>query len=199
MRSFLPPAFVLFGAASACFFATGAAVLAGLGGTPGGLPADCAIVFGARVHAMTDERGNRLFAPGPGIARRVDTALSLYREKEIRKLFMTGGKSEPERASEASVMRQRAIDSGVAPADIIVEGDSRSTLENLRNVRPLAGDCRRVVAVSDDYHLARIRYLAHRIGWKDLRTHPASPRAATGFWIRSLLREALAILWYTVN
>src|SRR3989344_4290465 len=56
-------------------------------GTSPAFPIDCAIVFGASVR-----KGNE---PGPGIHRRVATAVRLYRDDKINKIIMTGGKGSP--------------------------------------------------------------------------------------------------------
>jgi len=153
-------------------------------------PVDCAVVFGAAVR-----RGGE---PGPGITRRVSTAADLYHQKYIRTLILTGGKGEPGQASEAAVMKDVALQLGVNKRDIITEDQSNSTWENILYTTELIDECDSIVAISDRYHLARIKLLAHQQGWTDLHTHPASVISTRNFEFKSVLREAVGILYYVV-
>ncbi|MDD4319646.1 MAG: YdcF family protein [Candidatus Peribacteraceae bacterium] len=178
--------------------AVGAFVLSHFDGTAV-LPAECGIVFGAAVHPLFDgERRVVGSVAGPGIARRVDTAVALYKEGKLQKLFMTGGRGEGMRNSEAEVMRDRALQAGVDPEDIVTEGESHSTVENLLLTRPLTGSCSTVVGVSDRYHLARIEFLAARQGW-ELSTVPAQRRATANFEVWSVFREIGALVMFTME
>ena len=160
------------------------------------LPADCAIVFGAAVHPVLDEEGRGVGSEaGPGITRRMETAVKLYNTGNIKRLFLTGGKGEGMRRSEAEVMRTLAISNGVSPDDIVMEGAAHNTQENIRFTRPLTSGCSGVVAISDRYHLARIQFLALLQGW-NLPTYPAERHATRIFEVRSILREAMAIVYY---
>lgn len=153
-------------------------------------PADCAIVFGAAVHGKQ--------SAGPGIARRVTTAATLYENGRINTLYMTGGKGRPLEDSEAAVMRQYALDIGVPSSVIFTENTATSTWENIQKTHPmvLEAGCTSVVAISDRYHLARIRQLAAKEGWSDLMVHPADLHSSRLFEARSIAREAIAVLYY---
>lgn len=171
-------------------------VLANFNGTAT-LPADCAIVFGAAVHGVPDgEEGTTQAVPGPGILRRVYTAVRLHKEGRVGKLFFTGGKGEGMPASEAGVMRDVALSQGIDSADITIEEHARSTSENLKFIRPYIRDCQNVIGISDAYHLARIELLAYLQGWR-LPTYPAEGRTNVYFTVRSVLREALALVYVT--
>ncbi len=157
------------------------------------LPADCAVVFGAAVRPVYDRQGNLVSAnAGPGIDRRVRAATELYTRGMVKRIVVSGGTGLGMRQSEATVMRRLAIQQGVDPIDILEEGESRSTEENVEYSRALMHDCNGVVAVSDRYHLARIRLLAYLRGW-DVGTVPAAPAADWRFEARSSLREAIII------
>lgn len=151
------------------------------------LPADCAIVFGAAVY------GNR---PSPAVLRRVRAAVDLYHGKMVRRLFMTGGKGGNDQLTEAEVMQGIALRDGVPLRDITLEKRARSTMENIRFTIPLAGECTSVLAVSDEYHLARIELLARRAGWRNLQTYPAAPPESRQREVHSLLRETVGYLYY---
>lgn len=153
-------------------------------------PTDCAVVFGAAVHSVG--------TPGPGINRRVQTATRLYAEGKVNSLFLTGGKGSAEQASEAQVMRRVAMREGVPPEDILLEEEAHSTWQNLELVRPLMADCQSAVGISDRYHLARIQSLAWIQGWGPLTTYPADQTSTFRFEVRSVLREALALIYYSI-
>jgi uncharacterized SAM-binding protein YcdF (DUF218 family) len=157
-------------------------------------PADCGIVFGTAVRPLRDERGAIVYAAaGPGIMRRVETAADLYRQGSLRRIYLSGGRGEGMPESEAEVMRRMAVVHGVANEDLTIEERSTSTRENLIFTQPLAKHCASVVAISDRYHLARIRVLAWLQGWK-LQTYPADRHATKAFEVRSVMREVLGIV-----
>lgn len=167
------------------------AILSGFDGT-GGLPADCGLVFGAAISGRN--------TAGPAIVRRVDGAAALWKEGQINTLILTGGKGDSWRLSEGAVMRQQAIRDGVDGRDILVEDSARSTKENLANSRFLVEKhCKTVVAISDQYHLARIRLLAKRAGWGSLPTYGVPDRPAQQGESRSVMRELAAYMYYALG
>ena len=128
-------------------------------------PVECGIVFGTAVRPQFDANGKIVYTgPGPGIMRRVDTAVTLYREAKVKKLFFTGGKGEGMPDSEAEVMRRYAVVKGILSGDIKVEEGSHSTWENLVDTLPMMADCRSIVGISDRYHLGRIDVLSKKAG-----------------------------------
>jgi len=156
-------------------------------------PADCGIVFGAAVH-----KGD---VPGPGIRRRVLTATELYHAGNLQRLFFTGGVGDSiyQRKAEAVVMRDLAMDAGVPAAHIFLEEQATSTWENLLYTAPLLQDCHSIVAISDRYHLARIRYLVFlQGGLSEFMVHPADWHADLSFELLSVMREVLGIAYYTL-
>lgn len=163
-----------------------------MGGT-GEQYADCGIVFGAAVHPIRNGSGSVTgLTAGPGIARRVSTAAELFDQGRLHRLFFTGGRGEGNSKSEARVMQQYAVSLGVPAGRITLEENSRSTWENLLYTRSLTEDCRSTLAISDGYHLARIRLIAGIQGW-DLPTYPADHPPSILFTARSLLREAIGV------
>jgi uncharacterized SAM-binding protein YcdF (DUF218 family) len=153
-------------------------------------PADCGLVFGAAVRSGS--------LAGPGITRRVNAAVDLYKRGDIDRIIFTGGQGDQYQMSEAEVMRDLAVELGVDPADTAMESSARSTRENLLLSADLTKDCDSVVAVSDRYHLARIRYLAWLTGWGRLMTYPADPAPSRRFEVRNVIREALGLGYYTL-
>ena len=153
-------------------------------------PVDCAIVFGGEVEADNQ--------PSDVIVRRVSAAADLFHQGKVSQLYLTGGKTAGEAAlSEAAVMLNVALLAGVDFDNITIEEQAMNTWENLANTQPLVQQCVTTVAVSDGVHLARIAYLAHKLGWHDLQLHPARPVSPNDTaHVRSTLREAAAILYY---
>lgn len=163
-------------------------ILAGFDGDAR-FPVDCGLVFGAAISGRN--------TAGPAIVRRVDGAAALWKEGQIATLILSGGKGDSWRLSEAAVMRQQAIRDGVDGRSILTEDSARSTKENLENSRFLIEKhCQTVVAISDQYHLARIRLLAKRAGWGTLMTYGVPERPEQQGESRSVARELAAYLYY---
>lgn len=154
-------------------------------------PVDCALVFGAAIGP-----GN---SASPAIMRRVAGAVELLREGDVDTLVFTGGKGDAWRLSEAAIMRKEAIRYGADPRAILIEDKARSTKENLERSRPIVDEhCDSVVAVSDRYHMARIRLLAKKAGWGTLPTYGVPERPARGE-SRSVARELAAYVYYALG
>lgn len=153
-----------------------------------GREADFAVVLGARVL----EGG----VPSGALRARVECAVGLYRRGRVRRLLLSGGASGSG-PSEAEVMARLAREAGVPHDALVLESDSRSTAGNAsRSARILERlGVRRVLLVSDDFHLFR----ACRSFWAEgVDAVPvAAPRyprelgrPERAYWA---LREALAV------
>jgi uncharacterized SAM-binding protein YcdF (DUF218 family) len=116
-------------------------------------PADAIVVMGA---AQYDGR------PSPVFRARLDHAVSLYLAGVAPRLVVTGGKAEGDRTTEAAAGRAFAMSLGVPTEDILVEDQSRTTLESIRAVSLLlaAHDARSAVFVSDRPHMLRVLRMA---------------------------------------
>ncbi len=166
-------------------------VVMSFNGTDDGGSYDCGVVFGAAVH-----RGG---TAGPGIARRVRTAVQVYEQGRVTRWFFTGGKADGSPASEAKVMADFAAELGLPAENIVLEQQASSTQENLLFTKALLADCERILGISDRYHLARIRFLAwQQGGWGNLKVLPSAQSANALFELQSVLREVLALMYYAV-
>lgn len=181
---------IIIGSCAAVYALTMVWIITGMDGSAK-LPADCAMVFGARVYGLKDGRT----VAGPGIDRRVSTAVRLFKEGKIKRLFLSGGKGDGFVKSEAQVMGALAQSRGVPASALTLEKESRSTRENLRNTEPLLKECTSIVGISDPYHLRRIEVLAWIEGIT-MSTIPTDTKPQYSFTVKSLLREALGILYY---
>ncbi|MCU0673182.1 MAG: YdcF family protein [Myxococcota bacterium] len=122
---------------------------------PTSLPrADAIVVLGNRPPVDAEGRVR------PELRRRVETGVRLWKEGRAPLLVMTGGPA-PSGHVEAEVMRELAVELGVPPDAIRVEGRSRDTIENAGfTIAMLCGeaheDCEpRLLVVSSPFHLPR--------------------------------------------
>jgi vancomycin permeability regulator SanA len=150
-------------------------------------PVECAVVFGSAVH-------NGKY-PGPGIKRRVETAVHLAKEGRVEKLIFTGGLGKGNDLSEASVMKNEALRLGADPEIIKTEEGATSTWQSVKFVQPFVKNCKSVVAVSDRYHLARILLLSKKQNL-DWDVHPADKITSVLFELQMIAREAVGNLFY---
>lgn len=156
------------------------------------------VVFGSRAHAD---------GPDQILRARLDHALALYRAGRVSLLAMAGG--VPVTADgpsgghdEVAAMVAYARESGV-PADRIIEvRPGQNTRQQVASTRRVIIDAGLgpVVAVSSNYHLARIRDEARRQGFDAELVAPAvgadiaRPRA----YLSHVFADAVAGLWYSL-
>jgi vancomycin permeability regulator SanA len=127
--------------------------------------ADMAVVFGAQVHGTG--------VPSTSLRDRMDTGIGLYKGHLVNKLLVSGGVGDSG-YNEALVMRDMAVKAGVPEEDVIVDSSGANTEATVRNSIPFFGlePRSRVLAVSQFYHLPRIKLAYQRAGWNVL-TVPA--------------------------
>ena len=120
-------------------------------------PAGAIVVMGA---AQYDGR------PSPVFAARLDHGVALFLAGDAPRLVLTGGGAEGDWTTEAAVGRAFAIDRGVPADAIIVEDQSRTTLESVRSVARLleAEGISTALFVSDRPHMLRVLRMAADAG-----------------------------------
>lgn len=121
--------------------------------------ADAAVVFGAKVHA-----DGRLSV---SLDDRVRTASNLYAEGLVDTLVMSGGVGESG-YDETIAMRDRAIELGVPASAIVLDGEGIDTDHTVVNTVQLfeQDGVRRVLVVSQFYHLPRVKMAYRAAGWQ---------------------------------
>lgn len=119
-------------------------------------PYNAALVLGVELDA--DD------APTEELARRVMAAARAYRGGACASLVLCGGCLPGHRRSEAEVMARMLAALGVPKRNLILEDQSRDTMENCRNAAALLGGTGRVLVVTSDYHLRRAVMTARRAG-----------------------------------
>ena len=153
-------------------------------------PADAIVVMGA---AQYDGR------PSPVFAARLDHAVDLYLAGVAPHLVVTGGKAEGDRTTEAAAARAFAIGRGVPADAILIEDQSRTTLESVRVGRrdpARRNDLHSAVFVSDRPHMLRVLRMAARRGHRrrgDRRPRPARSSATPAGQVDATVHELGAL------
>jgi uncharacterized SAM-binding protein YcdF (DUF218 family) len=155
-------------------------------------PADAALVLGNRAY--------RNGAPNPCLTGRVDTAVALARAGLVPQLVMSGGIDHEDHRIESEVMAVHARAMGYT-GPLLRESLSNSTRENLAMSTAVLREAgvRRVIVVSEPYHLWRVERLARASGFAhDFDVQYAAARTSCwqrwGMRFRGALREPLAIV-----
>jgi uncharacterized SAM-binding protein YcdF (DUF218 family) len=150
-------------------------------------PADAVLVLGAKV----DAEGR----PSGALVDRVRTACALRRDGHAPVLVLSGGHGRGAPVDEPEAMRRLAREEGVPEEAIVLDEGGVDTEASLRFAADLAEErgWRTVLVVSHDYHLARIRLHAARLGLC-VRTVPATETCSTRWKAAATLREVAAFL-----
>src|SRR5690606_25813798 len=153
--------------------------------------ADAGIIFGA-----ADWGGNR---PSPVLRERINKGYEIYKAGLVPLLVVTGSGS-PQELSESEVARNELIKYGVQEKDLIVEKVTFSTFEQITFVRDNLYTRRnwdRIVVVSDDYHLYRIKEIC-KFNDMDAITISSDTPLSTQGGILFCMKESVAVLMYWV-
>ena len=165
--------------------------------------------------------------PGRTLTTRLDAALSLLKRYPNADCIVSGGQGSNEAISEAEAMRRYLVSRGIAGERITLEDRSTNTSENLEytfailtgsesdgsaastpgspassnstdSAQSVDTDGRRLVGVSSEYHLPRIRMLSRALG-REIETYPAYD-ANIGNTLIYTLREYMGVakLWLGV-
>ncbi len=141
-------------------------------------------------------------APSAALARRVLHAARLVRDGVAATLLLTGGVGDHP-PSEAEVMRDLATAAGVDPSRIVLEPCAQTTMESAARCATIiaARRWRRVLLVTDRYHLRRALLAFRAYGVEASGSAPPEGRAGTspGRWVLSHVREAAALPWYLLR
>jgi vancomycin permeability regulator SanA len=150
---------------------------------------DCAVVFGAAV--WRDD------IPSHALFDRTIAGINLYKNKHVSCLIFSGGKSKYG-THEAKVMKKIALKNKIPAKNIFLDYEGNSTIETVRNVRKNFAE-KSLVFVSNDFHLARIKLLANRLGIKDFAVHAAKYNKGRYFKDSYFFfREILGVSFYAI-
>jgi len=120
-------------------------------------PADAIVVFGAAEYSGR---------PSPVLRARLDHALDLFHRGIAPVVITTGGAAQDPKFSEGGVGKDYLMQHGVPERNLIAETQGRDTSESAVRVGVImhANGLRSCVAVSDAYHVFRIRRLLEHEG-----------------------------------
>jgi len=138
--------------------------------------ADAIVVFGA---AEYDGR------PSPVYKARLDHAAQLYHRGLAPIVIITGGAGNDPRFSEGVVGREYLKTLGIPDSQLIAETQSPDTAESSRRVATImnVNSMRSCLAVSDGYHIFRIKQMLRREGINAFGAPRPNSRPQT-FWKR---------------
>jgi len=151
--------------------------------------ADAIVVFGAAEYSGR---------PSPVLRARLDHAYSLYRSGVAPVIITTGGAGGDPKFSEGEVGRTHLMERGVPERNLIAETQGHDTAESAVRVSVImrANGLRSCVAVSDAYHVFRIRKLLEHEGVGPVYVAPRPDSKPHGAMQRmvAVLREAVSYM-----
>jgi len=154
-------------------------------------PADAIVVFGAAEYS-----GH----PSPVLRARLDHAFDLYEQHVAPVVITTGGAAADPKFSEGGVGKDYLRKRGVPENALIAETQSSDTAESAQRIAVImhTNGLHSCVAVSDSYHVFRIRKLLEHEGIGPVYLAPRADSRPHSFVQRlvAVLREATSyLLW----
>ena len=140
---------------------------------------DCIIVLGAGIW------GDK---PSPMLEDRLKEAISLYNQNVSSKIIMSGDHGK-EDYDEVNIMKEYAIEQGVASEDIFMDHAGFSTYESMYRAKEVF-EANKIVIVTQKYHLYRALYIAKQLGIEAYGVN-SNPRKYVGATSREA-REIIA-------
>jgi uncharacterized SAM-binding protein YcdF (DUF218 family) len=152
---------------------------------------DAIVVFGAAEYSGR---------PSPVLKARLDHALDLFHRGVAPVVITTGGAASDPKFSEGGVGKDYLMRHGIPERSLIAETQGRDTSESATRVGVImhANGLHSCVAVSDAYHVFRIRKLLEHEGIGPVYTAPRPDSRPHGVFQRAfaVLREATSyMLW----
>lgn len=155
--------------------------------------ADAIVVFGAAEYAGK---------PSPVYRARLDHAWGLFQRHSAPVVIATGGAGSDPDFSEGGVGRDYLLKRGIPEKDLIAETQGSDTAHSAERVAVImrANGMKTCIAVSDAYHVFRIRKLLESEGIAT-QLAPRPESKPKGSWQRTLsvLREATSYLVWRLH
>lgn len=128
------------------------------------------------------------------LAKRLDKAIEVYKSDKTPPMIITsGGQGKDESVSEAYAMAQYLLDHGIPKENILLEDQSKNTMENVMNSKKIIDRCegrKRTALISSNYHVYRCLIYAHKA---KLKCTGIGSFTALYFWPSALIREFVAV------
>ena len=149
-------------------------------------PVDAIVVMGA---AQYDGR------PSPMLAARLDHVVELWGRGLAPVVVVTGGKLPGDRFTEAQASSRYLQRRGIPAESILEEGEAHTSYGSLRTVAELlrGRGLRRVLLVSDPFHMLRIQLIAEELGLDASVSATRSSPLRGGGAARRMLAEAAGV------
>jgi uncharacterized SAM-binding protein YcdF (DUF218 family) len=156
-------------------------------------PSDAIVVFGAAEYAGR---------PSPVLRARLDHAFDLFHSGLAPAVITTGGAGADPSFNEGQVGHDYLMHRGIPEASLIAETQGSDTAESAQRIGVImrANHMHSCIAVSDEYHVYRIRKLLEHEGLQvyvaprpDSRPHSEEQRAL------AVLREAVSYLFWRMQ
>ena len=141
---------------------------------------DCILVLGCKIKPDG--------SPSNMLEDRLETGVTLWQKGASQKLLMSGDHGRVE-YNEVGAMKQYALDKGVPSSAVFMDHAGFSTYDSIYRVKEIF-EARKVLIVTQEYHLYRALYLAEKMG-VDAYGVPADLRTYYGQTKRDV-REVLA-------
>jgi uncharacterized SAM-binding protein YcdF (DUF218 family) len=155
--------------------------------------ADAIIVFGAAEYS-----GH----PSPVLRARLDHAYGLFQQGLAPVVITTGGAGADPNYSEGGVGRDYLMHRGIRERNLIAETQGSDTAHSAERIGVImrANHLQSCLAVSDEYHVFRIKSLLQHEGLQ-VYVAPRSGSRPKGLWARmmAVLREAVSYLVWKLN
>jgi len=156
-------------------------------------PADAIVVFGAAEYAGR---------PSPVYRARLDHAFELFRRGIAPVVITTGGAGEDLHFAEGGGAQDHLMRPGIPEPNLIAETQGSDTAQSAERVGVImrANHMHSCIAVSDEYHVFRIRKLLERQGVK-VYVAPRPDSRPRSVWQRGLavLREAVSYMAWQLH
>ena len=118
------------------------------------LNADCILVLGCGLRADG--------SPSRMLQDRLDRGIELYQNAAAPKLLMSGDHGQ-EQYDEVNAMKKTAVEAGVPSGDVFMDHAGFSTYDSMYRAKEVF-QAKRVIIVTQRYHLYRALYIAEQIG-----------------------------------
>lgn len=144
---------------------------------------------------------------------RIIYGITLYKQAPGINIIISGGSGSPEKQniSEADAMKDMAIALGVPAKDMLIERDSRNTIESVNALKRLVGD-KSIILVTSAYHMKRAVAMFKKMGvdvipaptdymseQKKASLYSLVPKASHLLTSSTAFYEYISFIWYRVN
>ncbi len=128
----------------------------------------------------------------PLLASRINKGIHYYKKTKTKPtIIFSGGQGNDESMSEAQAMANYALQKGVNLDHIIIEDQSFSTYQNLRNSKRLIPKNAHVLITTSNFHILRALIISRRL---KMRAKGRGAHTKFYFWMNAFIREFIAYL-----